>query len=126
MISAFIALLLATAPLPAFLAQLDEKTGDDLACVILLGFAQGAVEDGREFARVPPDLDERGRRWTGLVLTRVEAQTGFSEEELSDRLGELVAPELEKLRTGSEAVHVRQARVDSCLIRLDAGLRASD
>jgi hypothetical protein len=117
-----LSLLLLAASSPDFYTKLQPTTADDLRCVMLLGFAQGMKEADAEFARIPADLDAKGERWSKFVLKEVEKQTGLTEDDMGEKIDELVQPEVEKYTNESEATAQRQARIDGCLTRMNSAL----
>jgi hypothetical protein len=107
-------------------APLNETHMRDIACVAVLGIVADEQRRGVQLSNPLPDVQQTGRRWTGIVGERVMAETGQPRELVAVAITEAVRAEQNRAGANKDPASAVRSRLEECLPLMQAQLAEAD
>ena len=107
-------------------APLNETHMRDIACVAVLGIIADEQRRGVQSGGDLPDVQQTGRRWTGMVGERIMAETGQPRELVALAMTEAVKAEQNRAGADKNPASVVKSRLQDCLPLMQAQLAEAD
>ncbi len=107
-------------------APLSDIHMRDIACVAVLGIIADEQRRGVQAADAVPDVQQTGRRWTGMVGERIMAETGQPRELVAVAITEAVKAEQNRAGMDRNPASVVKSRLQECLPLMQAQLAEAD
>jgi D-alanyl-D-alanine carboxypeptidase len=115
-------LLLATSVAVSTPQPLTQTHMRDIACVAVIGLVAHDQREGLSTATQYPDFRESGRKWAGIVGSRVTEQTGQPREIIASEIQSAVEREQRIVKGPGVTEEMKNARVRDCAALMNAEL----